>query len=88
MITKNDEMLALSERPLQLANDEGTAQIHDVALEIRRLATAAHPAREQLLEALRPFANIGLDILKNRSGWCQPCILGQLVRISSHLHGF
>lgn len=31
------EMRILSERLLQLANDEGTAQIHDVALELARL---------------------------------------------------
>jgi hypothetical protein len=39
MITKNDDMLALSERLLQLANDEGTAQIHDVAIKIAALAS-------------------------------------------------
>lgn len=32
-----DELKALAERLLQLANDEGTAQIHDVALDIARL---------------------------------------------------
>lgn len=31
------EMRILAERLLQLANDEGTAQIHDVALELARL---------------------------------------------------
>lgn len=31
------EMQILVERLLQLANDEGTAQIHDVALELARL---------------------------------------------------
>jgi hypothetical protein len=36
----NEKMLALSERLLQLANDEGTAQIHDVAIEIA--AALAH----------------------------------------------
>jgi hypothetical protein len=46
MITKNDDMLALSERLLQLANDEGTAQIHNVAIKIAALAShpAQHPA--------------------------------------------
>jgi hypothetical protein len=39
-MSKDDELLALSERLLQLANDEGTAQIHDVALDIRRLVTS------------------------------------------------
>ena len=32
-----DELKILAERLLQLANDEGTAQIHDVALDIARL---------------------------------------------------
>lgn len=32
------ELQILAERLLQLANDEGTAQIHDVALELARLA--------------------------------------------------
>lgn len=31
------EMRILAERLLQLANDEGTAQIHDVALDLARL---------------------------------------------------
>ena len=33
------ELQKLAERLLQLANDEGTAQIHDVALELARLAS-------------------------------------------------
>lgn len=33
-----NDLEILSERLLQLANDEGTAQIHDVAIEIARLA--------------------------------------------------
>ena len=32
------ELQTLAERLLQLANDEGTAQIHDIALEITRIA--------------------------------------------------
>lgn len=32
------ELRILTERLLQLANDEGTAQIHDVAIELARLA--------------------------------------------------
>jgi hypothetical protein len=38
-MSKDDAMLILSERLLQLANDEGTAQIHDIAIEISRVAT-------------------------------------------------
>jgi hypothetical protein len=33
-----DELKATAERLLQLANDEGTAQIHDAALQIMRIA--------------------------------------------------
>jgi hypothetical protein len=82
-MTKDNEMLALSERLLQLANDEGTAQIHDLALEIRRVAEASAPlrdrvpTREQLLEALKPFAEIGLDVLKNKAGWANSVFWGQ-----------
>jgi hypothetical protein len=34
------------------------------------------PTREQLVEALRPFAFIGLDVLKNRPGWANPVFWG------------
>jgi hypothetical protein len=43
-MTKDETMLALSERLLQLANDEGTAQIHDVAIKIAALVS--HLAQE------------------------------------------
>jgi hypothetical protein len=33
--------------------------------------------RETLLEALRPFADIGLDVLKNRPGWANPVFRGE-----------
>lgn len=42
----------LSERLLQLSNDEGTAQIHDIALEIARLAAARVASEEKDLPAL------------------------------------
>lgn len=44
------EMRVLAERLLQLANDEGTAQIHDVALELARLA----PLYERRMAASQP----------------------------------
>jgi hypothetical protein len=47
-MTKQDEMLALSERLLQLANDEGTAQIHDVAIKIAALVS--HPAQGETIK--------------------------------------
>jgi hypothetical protein len=41
MIALDSELQTLAERLLQLANDEGTAQIHDVGLAIMRIATEA-----------------------------------------------
>lgn len=38
-MTDKVHLQKLSERLLQLANDEGTAQIHDIALELARYAT-------------------------------------------------
>jgi hypothetical protein len=38
-MTKDDDMVVLSERLLQLANDEATAQIHDVAIKIAALVS-------------------------------------------------
>ena len=45
-------MLMLSERLLQLANDEGTAQIHDVALEFAHLVVKS---------TLRPISDARRD---------------------------
>jgi hypothetical protein len=46
------ELADLAERLLQLANDEGTAQIHDAALDLMRIAQRTeHTARLSASEA-------------------------------------
>jgi hypothetical protein len=50
------EMRILAERLLQLANDEGTAQIHDVAIEISRLVGFQEREMERLRAALAATA--------------------------------
>lgn len=34
-------------------------------------------SHEALLEALQPFAKIGLDVLENRAGWANPIFSGE-----------